>query len=171
MDRPFSPRRLPRLAAEAAGWAAVAFGFWVVTLSTVPAAELVVAGICALLCGVAAVAARWAIEESWSFDPKWLGPLWRLPAALFTDAGQVLAAPWRQLLPRHRTPGDFEVVPTGAGGDSARARGRRALAVLAVSVTPGTYAVDIDGRSGDLLVHRLARRGPSSEQAVKVQAP
>jgi len=161
--KPFARRRLPWLAAEAAAWAAVAFGFWVVTLSQISSEEVVVAAGCAVLCGVAAVGARWAIQDSWSFDPRWLGSLWRLPIVLFTDAAQVLAAPWQP----HRSPGDFETVPAGAGGDSARARGRRVVAALAVSVTPGTFAVDIDPTSGDLLVHRLARRGPSSEDAAR----
>lgn len=143
-------------------WWAAALGIWLVSLSAVSRQEYLIAGLCSLPCGVTASLARWAVEGAWPVRARWLSPLLLLPVAIVTDALQVLAAPWRA----HPRAGELRTVATPAAGDSPSARARRAVAVALVSATPGTYVLDIDTASGDMLVHSLAPRGPKLEQKV-----
>ncbi|HLH29225.1 MAG TPA: hypothetical protein VKW77_09925, partial [Acidimicrobiales bacterium] len=85
-----------------------------------------------------------------------------LPVVIVSDAVQVLAAPWRR--PQGR--GRFETVPTAAAGGSVAGESRRAVATALVSSTPGSYVLDVDPETGDMLVHRLASRGPRIDHLV-----
>lgn len=152
----------PRVLVEIAVWWALSLGVWLMSLSAVSSEEYIVAVLASLPCGVAAAGARWAIGESWTLRPAWLAPALLLPVAVFTDAAQVLASPlWSR-----RRGGRFSTIATGHAGDSARARAGRAVATMIVSTTPGTYVLDIDPDSGEMLVHSLAPKGPSVEKAV-----
>lgn len=156
-----------KLLTEVVVWWALAFGVWLISLSATSGQEFLVAALASLPCGVAAAVAREAIGESWIVRPSWFRPLLFLPVVLFTDAAQVLAAPLRG---RQRG-GRFETVPTSKGGDTAERRGRRALATVFVSITPGSFVLDIDPNSGDMLIHSLAFRGPRMEQIVAGTSP
>lgn len=145
-----------------AGWTAIAYGVWLMSLSTAPLQELLLAAACALPCGLAAAGARWAIRDSWRFRPGWFRPMLLLPLAIVSDAVQVLFASLRP----HPRSGRFQRVQTGATGDDSLARGRRALITGLVTVTPGSYVLDVDPDSGEMLVHSLSFRGPRMERTV-----
>jgi multisubunit Na+/H+ antiporter MnhE subunit len=145
-----------KLSVEVVVWWGLAFGIWLMSLSATSGQEFLVAALASLPCGLAAAAARRAIEQSWAVTPSALKPLLLVPVAIFTDAAQVLAAP----IANRARGGRFETIPTNAAGDTAQARGRRALATAWVSITPGTFVLDVDPDSGAMLVHSLAFRGP-----------
>lgn len=151
-----------RRAVEVVVWWALAYAVWLLSLSTVPLQELAVAALCALPCGVAAAGARWAIGESWAVKPRWLRPMLVLPFAIVSDAIQVLFSALR-LQPSE---GRFQRVPSSATGSDAHARGRRALATGLVTASPGSYVLDVDPDSGEMLIHSLASRGPRIERRV-----
>lgn len=135
-------------------WWAVAYGIWLVSLAAVTFQELIAGMAVSLSCAFAAYGVRWAVGEAWTVRPGWMRPLLVLPLVLVLDTVQVLSAV------ATRSRGRFTTVPTGATGDDPDARSRRAMATIFLSVTPGSYVLDADPRTGDLLVHSLARRGP-----------
>lgn len=154
--------RTARVVAEVLAWWAVTFSVWMISLSSAPLQEYLLAVGCALPCALAAFGARRALEASWRARPAWLKPLLAVPFVLVSDAIQVFAAVVRPGQPGGR----FEKVPTGAVDDGPEARSRRAVATFFMSVTPGSYVLDADPDTGELLVHSLARRGPRMERLV-----
>jgi multisubunit Na+/H+ antiporter MnhE subunit len=156
--------RIARVVAEIVAWWALTFSVWMISLSAAPVQEYLLAAGCGLLCAVVAyVARRRALETSWVLRLRWLRPLAAVPLILVTDALQVLAAVVRPGQPG----GEFQTVRTGAADATSEERSRRAVAAWMMSVTPGSYALDYDEETGELLVHRLARRGPSMARLVE----
>src|SRR5581483_10378241 len=102
--------------------------------------------------------ARRATRASWTVRAAWLRPALILPVAIVSDAAQVLAGALRP-----NGAGRFVSVPTGPVGDGTVGRSRRAVATFFMSCTPGSYVLDTDPDSGDLLVHELATGGPRIE--------
>ena len=156
--------RFARVVAEFLVWWAITVSGWMISLSAAPLQEWLVAVGCGAICAAAACAARRrALQASWRLKPRWLLPLAAVPLIAITDAVQVLTAVIR---PGHGG-GSFETVRTGALDDGPEARSRRAIATWLMSVTPGSYVLDADPETGDLLVHRLARRGPDMAKLVE----
>ena len=124
--------RIARVVAEVVAWWAVAVSVWMISLSTAPLQEYLLAVACGLPCGVAAFAARRATRTSWALRPGWLKPRLLAPVAIVTDAVQVFFAVLRPAQPGGR----FETVPTGAVDDTPHARSRRALATFFMSLIP-----------------------------------
>lgn len=163
MTSPAGARRWARRALEGVAWWGACLGVWLVSLSAVSGQDLVVALAASFPCGLLAVAAREAAGNSWSL--RRLGPARRslgrlgvlaaLPVALVTDTVQALGS----VPARHQ--GRFRRVPVGDGrGEDPSNRARRAAATVTVSVTPGSYVVDIDHETGEALVHVLSEHGP-----------
>lgn len=155
--------RIARVVAEIVAWWAVTFSVWMISLSAAPLQEYLLAAGCGLGCAVAAFWARRALDASWSLRLRWLKPLAAVPLMAVTDAAQVLWAVARPGQPGGR----FETVRTRAIDDVPEARSRRAVATWFMSVTPGSYVLDADPDSGDLLIHSLAHRGPRMEKQVE----
>ena len=151
--------RWARFTLEALFWWGAALGVWLLSLSAVSTPELVVATLVSLPCGVLAVAGRVATSHAWTLRPAWLVPLLLVPVSIVTDTVEVL------LSAATRKPGQFETMEVGGGsGGGALPEARRAAATFWVTVTPGSYVVDIDPDSGQALVHRLSRHGPPTER-------
>jgi multisubunit Na+/H+ antiporter MnhE subunit len=136
----------------------VTTGVWLVSLSAYSGQDLVVALGCGLLCAVMAVLARRAVRLD-ARPPaamlRWLGAL---PWSIAVDTGRVLVLPWR---PRARaSAGQFRRVPIGPSGETPRAVGRRAMASVLMSATPGAYVVDVDPGTGTALVHAMGASSP-----------
>lgn len=143
-------------------WWGVSFGVWLISLSALSDQELLVAALASLPCGFAAYGVRRVVGDSWRFRGSWYSALPFLPVSMFSDAAQVLTA---SVTGRR---GTFRQVSTGFVGPSGEAKTRRALAILIVSTTPGSYVLDIDPDSGQMLVHTLAPRGPDlAERAAR----
>lgn len=149
------------LAAEVLWWWGAALGIWVLSLSAVSGEELLVATPTSLCCGLLAVVGRRAMQTSWRPRLDDLRPLPLLPAAIVVDAGKVALAALR------RRPGAFRQLDLlRARGDGARPAARRALAAFFVSLSPGSYLVDIDPEDGRALVHELPGGGPGPTEVV-----
>lgn len=161
----------PRWAVEIAAWTAMTWGIWLVSLSAVSTEELIVGGGCAVGCGVVCAVIRRLVGGRWRPAARTFLPAVLVPVAVVADAAAVLAAPWR---PRrwlragrsHRrgqdgTGGHLVTVDIGARGPSPAAAGRRAIATLVVSASPGSVVVDADPETGELVAHVFCSVGPS----------
>jgi multisubunit Na+/H+ antiporter MnhE subunit len=145
------------VAVELLVWCCVTTGIWFVSLSAYSGQDLVVALGCGVACAVVAVLARRAARLDARPPAAVLGWLLALPWSIALDTGRVLVLPWR---PRARAvAGEFRRVRIGPPGNSPRALGRRAMAAVLMSATPGAYVVDIDADAGTALVHAV---GPAS---------
>lgn len=152
-------------AGEVLWWWGVSFGIWLLTLSSISAAEILVALSCGLVCGIAARAARIAVGGKWKPHPVWLWWLGPLAVAVVADTARVFVAAvrlWGKADPPVR-PHEVQL-PTGGSEDVSAAR--EALATLAVSAPPGTFVIDTDPDAHRLVVHTLVEGGPSVEEAV-----
>jgi hypothetical protein len=90
---------------------------------------------------------------------RWLAAL---PRSVAVDTVHVLALPWH---PAGRSDaGEFRRVPLGAPGETPGAEGRRAVAAVLLSSTPGTYVVDTDPDTGTALVHAIGPPAPIERQ-------
>ena len=161
-----TPRRHLAVAAEVLWWWAAACGVWLLTLSSVNAAELVVALACALPCGLAAWAARVTLGGRWRPRPQWVWWLAPLAVSAFTDAVRVLLLAVR----RHdvdRGAGRLVDVPLPHSDAEDVATGRAAVATLVLSSTPGTLVVQGDPERGVLTLHSLVPSGSILEKAVR----
>jgi multisubunit Na+/H+ antiporter MnhE subunit len=138
---------------ELAAWWAATLGVWMLSLSAYSRQDLVVAAFCALGCAAMAVLARRAVRGAWLPPPAALRWLVVLPWSIAVDTVRVLTLPWRPA--RRSTEGEFRTVSLGAQGETAAAAGRRAVASVVLSSTPGAYVVETDHRSGTALVHSL----------------
>lgn len=146
-----------RLAAELVVWCAVTTGIWFVSLSAYSGQDLVVALGCGAACAVVAVLARRAARLDARPPAALLRWLLLLPWSVALDTARVLALPWRR--GARVSAGEFRRMPLGPPGDTPRAVGRRAMAAVLMSSTPGAYVVDIDPEDGTALVHAV---GPAS---------
>jgi multisubunit Na+/H+ antiporter MnhE subunit len=158
--------KLLTVAAEVLWWWAAACGVWLLTLSSVNAAELAVALACALPCGVAAWAARVALGERWVVRSHWFWWLAPLTVAVFSDAVRLLVLALRPHDMDHEQ-GRLVDVPLGEGDAERVASGRAALATLAMSSTPGTLVVQGDPERRVLTLHSLVPGGSALERAVR----
>ena len=146
-----------RLAAEVLVWCAVTTGIWFVSLSAYSGQDLVVALGCSVACAVVAVLARRAARLDARPPAVLLRWLLALPWSIVLDTGRVLALPWRRRA--RASAGEFRRMSIGPSGGGPGAVGRRAMAAVLMSSTPGAYVVDIDPDEGTALVHAL---GPAS---------
>lgn len=152
-------------AAELLWWWGVCVGVWLLTLSSVGAAELAVAALCGLPCAVAGRAGRIAVGGTWHPRARWVW--WPVPLAVVAvaDAARVLLVPLRR--PRRgESPGELAELHLPGGESPDTAATRRALAILAVSATPGTFVVDSDPERGVLVTHSLVRGRPGIGRVV-----
>jgi multisubunit Na+/H+ antiporter MnhE subunit len=172
------PARAPGAVAEVLAWWAAATGVWLLTLSSVNAAELVVALACGLLCGVAARAGRIALGQDWRVLAGWAGWLGPLAVSAVSDAARVLVLAFGRRDGAHEAGRLVEVplTPGHAPGERSRhraedpedvARGRAAMATLVVSASPGTLVVEDDPGRRTLTVHSLVPPGSALERAVR----
>jgi multisubunit Na+/H+ antiporter MnhE subunit len=138
---------------EVASWWVLLCCLWLTTASSVSEAEMVAAVVLSVPCAVAAVGARRAVGASWRLRPGWVRCLVPLPAKAVADSCRILVMVVRQPLVAGDRGRLAEVVMT-EDDDSDRAAARRALALVALSYSPGSLVVD----SGDdkMTVHVLA---------------
>lgn len=139
-------------AGEVVAWWAATLGVWLLTLSSVTAADLEVAIPCAFACGGAAVVVRRTLGGEWSRPVGTGAWLLRLLPAIASDTALVLALPWRR--GSAERVGELKRIPVAPGATS-RARTTRAVASLLLSATPGSFVVHTDDDTGELLVHSL----------------
>jgi hypothetical protein len=143
---------------ETLAWWPPLCGLWLLTLSAFSVAELLAAVALALPCAAAATVARRAAGASWRVRTSWARWLIPLPAAVLADTVRVLLAVLhRPVVAGAR--GQLRRVTLHPESDPARAAGQRALAVVALSLPPGSVVV---GSAGGQSENRGTADGNSS---------
>lgn len=165
-NRPPSWARVASAAAEIAWWWGAAVAIWTLTLSSVPPQELIAAASCGLPCALAARTGRKAVGGCWRPRPRWTAWLLPLLISVPADAVRLLGVTVRQLVTRS-DPGELREIKMPAGEAPDVAAARHAMAVLTVSVTPGTFVVDSNPEEDTIVVHTLVSGPPHLEEVVR----
>lgn len=169
-----SRRAADRHARRALGWvlevlafSLVSWGIWLVSLSVVDPEDLLVAGLTSLVCGVVAAGTRRAIGARWRPTLGLVPPLALWPLAVVADSAAVLTLPLRRVRAGAGagTSATLERVDLGASGQTARARAQRAIVATVVTSTPATVVLDVEERTGTMVVHALSSPGPKLHEA------
>lgn len=153
-----------RTGLEIAAWWLAGMIVWASTLATAAAAELVLAGIGSGVTAVLAVLGRRAIGMHGRPRRAWIAWTALVPLAALLDCLRLA----RWLVGSRPDP----ALPEGLtvrelpAGDSPAAVGWRQGALLSVSATPGTLAVDCDPDTGRVLLHPLVNGWPDLEHRV-----
>jgi hypothetical protein len=151
-------------AIETLCWWVACTGVWVATLGTVTTPELVAATSAALPCAVLARAGRRAMRLRARIPARaWLW-LALVPIIAVTDLGRVVR--WAGRVDRDYRVSSWLVVRALPVGESPRATGWRAVAIAAVSATPGTLVLDLDPGTGNALMHAIVRSAPAIDVRV-----
>jgi multisubunit Na+/H+ antiporter MnhE subunit len=148
-------------------WWLVLLGFWLL-LVTVSVAEFVAGMVAAAIAATAAEVVQAQGLVRFDPDPRWLLRVWKLPRNIVRDCWLVTVALWRHLNGRPVN-SSFRAIPFERRGDDARASARRALVVLAISVSPNSIVVGIDEEANLMLVHQLIP-APKEDAAREVYA-
>jgi hypothetical protein len=147
---------------EVGFWWAVLTGLELMLISAVDRYELLVAIGIGLAGALLASYARSAQSTSWRLGVRALAWLPTVPASIVTDTGRVLLAAAKGDSGRWR-----ELDLADAGGDTARARGIRALGAMVLSLSPGTVVQAVDERTGTARLHDLGgSAGSRVERAI-----
>jgi hypothetical protein len=159
-----------RTVGEVLWWSVAGVVIWLLTLSSVSVPELVLAGASSLMCAGAAVAGRKLLGATWRFRPGWLRWLVSLPTAVAADTVRILGVPVRTS-GRSDDAGYFRSYQVKCQVDRPTQEAWEALAVIAVSATPGAFVVDIqqgrDGSTITLLTHSLTAGGPDMAEVIR----
>ncbi len=123
-------------------------------LVTVSLAEFFAGVVAAAIAATAAEVVRAQGLVRFDPDPRWLVRAWKLPRSIVRDCWLLTVALVRHLA-GHPVNGGFRAIPFRSGGGDARASARRALVILAISVSPNTYVMGIDEDADLMLVHQL----------------
>lgn len=134
-------------------------GIWLLSLSSLSGAELIVGFACSLVVGAVAFAALRALDVRVGPTAPALRPLLWLPIVIVSDAAQVLLLPLRP----HVMVGRFKAISISGARTSAEVVTRRAIATLGTTATPGSIVLDVDEK-GKMTVHALPTSGPHMEE-------
>jgi len=121
----------------------------------------------AVLAGTAAAGyhlhVRCRARRKFHLVAPWLRLAWRIPLALARDTTLVGWGLLRAIADRDLHGGQARQ-PFHPGGFTPQAAAHRALAVLAASVAPNSYVVEVLEPPGGLLMHRLVPRPPEADR-------
>lgn len=152
---------IPRAITRAAAWWALSFGIYLILISSVTIAEVIVGAALATVCTFVAIGVRRAVRPSSQLPRfEWRALLW-LPLDIVRDLRDLAAYLVRYPFPAKRVSGSASTVPVERV-PGADAESRRAYAAFVVSLSPGGYVVDVEltDSGPDLLhVHQLGRPG------------
>jgi multisubunit Na+/H+ antiporter MnhE subunit len=128
---------------------------WLLLTSTIDKAEAVVGSGASIVAATAAEAVR--SSGPFGFRPRasWLVRAWRIPIRIATETGQAFLVLWNHLTRRRRVRGAYRVIPFRHGGTGPTDGARRAVATIAVSVSPNTFVIGFDREDDVMLVHQL----------------
>ncbi len=138
------------------------FLLWMLLTSTVDHSELI-AGI-----GAAAIAATGFEVVRQHGEPRarpqwgWLKPVPRIPLLVARDTVVVFRELARQLAGGRRRPGRLHIVSLPDVPDESERNARFLFLTVGVSMSPNTYVIGFEPERGEMLVHQLAPRRPSS---------
>lgn len=165
--------RLVVLVVEGTAWLAVVTGLYLIFISSVTALEVAVSLTVGALCAAAAVAGRLSALLRYRPALRWVRWLVPLPATVVADTVRLARLLARQIVERatgraadQRERGGLRTLRLSPDTRGETAAARRALAMLVVSSTPGTYVVDVDPEEGILLVHALGEEPSRVEEVL-----
>lgn len=143
---------------ESAVWFVLLTGIYLVLISSVTDLEIAVGALVAATGTALAVLGRSA--ERLRDVPRfgWLAWAAWLPAAVLADTARLAWGLGRRIAGRGAT-GGFVEVRLGPVDDRHRAA-QRALAMLAISLAPGSYALGVDRSRHAVRVHRVPASSP-----------
>lgn len=142
-------------------WWVVLTGLELMLISGVDRYELAVAVVLGLVIAVVTSYARSAQPTSWRLQPRMLPWLPLLLVPIVPDTFRVLGAALRGDV------GSWRTAPIAhATGDTATARGARALGAIALNASPGSVVTDVDSRTGAARLHVLGGGSPSALERV-----
>lgn len=138
------------------GWWVGSMLLWLLLTSTVNASEAIVGFGASAIVATATeiVRARGAFE----FRPRmrWIRFAVRIPVQIASDTVKVFRVLLLHVTGRKRVRASWHALPFRYGRkDNASDVARRGLAILAISTSPNSVAVDIDPDKDELLVHQL----------------
>jgi len=139
-------------------WYVPLVGLWLLFVVTLARSELLLGVVAAALGATAQELVNAQDLVRFRLEPRWLRDLRLLPGEVLVDSWLLAVVLWRQLTGSRRATGEYRYVPFPAEGDDARANARRALVTSALSLTPNTYVIGIEGSEGAMLVHQLLPR-------------
>lgn len=146
-------------------WYLPLVGLWLLLVSTLARAELLLGLVAAAVGATAQELVNAQDLVRFRLRARWLRDLRLLPGQVLVDSGRLAVVLWRQLVRGEPATGAFRTVPFPAtgpvGGGDAEENALRALVTTAVSLSPGTYVVGIEGGEGVMVVHQLPA-GPGS---------
>jgi multisubunit Na+/H+ antiporter MnhE subunit len=136
-------------------WWAGSMVLWLLLTSTVNKAEALVGAGVAMVAATAAEVVR--ANRRFGFRPRarWLLRAWRIPIRIAVETGQAFVALFRHVTGRKRVRGTFRAIPFRHGGEGPRDGARRAVATVAVSVSPNTFVIGFDPDEDVVFVHQL----------------
>jgi len=144
-----------------AWWAALVL-LWQLFVNTFATPEVLVGLVAAAIAATAAEIVRGQGLVHFRPRARWLLRARKLPLAVIIDCRVVMGALWRRLARLEPVTGAFTAVPFSSGGDDAEAAARRALYVMAISLTPNTFVIGIDRENDVMLVHQLVSTTPAT---------
>jgi multisubunit Na+/H+ antiporter MnhE subunit len=144
-----------------AWWVALVL-LWQLFVNTFATPEVLAGLVAAAIAATAAEIVRGQGLVHFRPELRWLLRARKLPLAVVVDCRIVMGAVWRRLARREPVRGAFTAFPFSCGGDDAEAAARRALYVMAISLTPNTFVIGIDRENDVMLVHQLVSTNPAT---------
>jgi multisubunit Na+/H+ antiporter MnhE subunit len=137
-------------------WYVPLVGLWLAFTSTLDAHELLLGLVAAAVGATAQEVVNAQDLVRFRLRPRWLADLRLLPRQVLADCWPLAVVLWRRLARGQAVAGTFRTVPFPVvDQDDATENARKALVTAAVSVTPNTYVVGIEGEEGVMLIHQL----------------
>jgi multisubunit Na+/H+ antiporter MnhE subunit len=134
-------------------WWVVSVCVWMLSLSAYSGADMMAAVLAGLPCALTAVAARRAVRGHWRPGWELLAALAALPGSVARDSVVVLLLPWTR---RRVGAGGLREIDLHAVGESSAANGRRAVGLILLSASPGSYVVEADPDRGTAVIHAVS---------------
>jgi multisubunit Na+/H+ antiporter MnhE subunit len=128
---------------------------WLLLTSTVDKAEAIVGAGASCLAASAAEIAR--TKRPFGFVPRarWVMRVWRIPVRIGLESVRAFGVLANHVTGRKRVRGTYRAIEFRHGGTGPRDGARRALATVAVSVSPNTFVIGFDPDRDIVLVHQL----------------
>ena len=91
------------------------------------------------------------------FEPRflWLAAVWRMPGMIARDMWALTKDLCRRMFADRHSRSVLVICPFETNGDECSASAQRTLAVLFVTMTPNSVALDVNRDNGEMLIHFL----------------
>jgi multisubunit Na+/H+ antiporter MnhE subunit len=128
---------------------------WLLLTSTIDKAEAVVGAGASIIAATAAEIVRASGRFDFAPRARWIWRAWLIPVRVVVESGQAFLVLWNHVTGRRPVRGTYRAIPFRHGGTGPRDGARRAVATVAVSVSPNTYVIGFDPEEDVVVVHQL----------------